>query len=179
MNRVEKAITHSTTVLAMTALLSACGGGGSGSGSDSYDSPRASTTFTNVALSSESGSVDSTYSGNESFVIDGDTTTTNFWQAGEAGDSITLYLNGVYDVKSITIRSANLTSTADFELELSADGISYTTLNLVSDCLNLSLGAAGYSCDFRETKEAQRLRLTILQKPESIEIYEWEVQGKM
>lgn len=179
MNKVDKAITYKTTVLAMTALLSACGGGGGGSSSDSYDSPRASTTFTNVALDSEGGSVSSSYSGNESFVIDGDATTVNFWQAGAAGDSITLYLNGVYDVKSITIRSANLTSTADFRLELSADGISYTTLNLVSVCLNLSLGAAGYSCEFRETKEAQELRLTILQKPESIEIYEWEVQGKM
>lgn len=180
MSTCFRAVSHVVSGIAIAALLVACGGGGGGDGGDkSDDNRRAAPVSTNVALSSAGGTAISTYSGNETFVNDGDAGTTNFWQAGSAGDSITLYLNGVYDVKTITIRSANLTSNADFKLELSANGTDYVEMDLLADCLNFSLGASGYSCDFKQTKEAQELRLTILQKADVISIYEWEVIGSM
>lgn len=180
MSTCLRTVTHVVSGMAIAALLVACGGGGGGDGGDkSDDNRRAAPVSTNVALSSAGGTAISTYSGNETFVNDGDTGTTNFWQAGSAGDSITLYLNGVYDAKTITIRSSNLTSNADFKLELSANGVDYTEMNLISDCLNFSLSAAGYTCDFKQAKEVQELRLTILQKADMIEIYEWEVIGSM
>ena len=155
--------------------LSACGG--SSSSSSSGDGTTDSTPATNVALASAGATVSSTFSGNETFVNDGDTGNTNFWEPGADGDSITIEFDEVYDVEFLEISSMNLNSNSEFAIAFSGNGVTFTDIDLVLDCLSFSIGASGYSCELVTPIEAGFIRLTILMDSANIDIYEIEVFG--
>jgi len=166
-------INRSACILFAGTILTACGGGGGGS-----NDPQPGPAVKNVALASNGASVSSTFSGNETFVNDGDTGTANFWQAGAVGDSVTVDFDKTYVINRIEIFSKNLTSISDFELRYSIDGVNFFIIDTIGDCLNFSLGASGYSCDLEVPGDTVAGRLTILDKADQIEIYEVEILGE-
>ena len=165
--------------LALSTLLIACGGS-SGGGSSSANNNNNNSTPTNVALSSNGASISSTFAGNESFVNDGDTGTTNFWVAGAAGDSLTIAFDQQYTLSNITIHNDDMNSNTEFRLELSSNGVDYNEVLIFSGatqpgCINLTLGSI-FDCDLDYA--ASHLRLTLLDDIANIRIYEIEATGQ-
>ena len=159
-------------------LLSACGGGSSSSTTTTTSNVPNTSGASNVALASKGAVATSSFSGNESFVIDGDTSTINFWEPGANNDTITIDFSQSYAVSRVQIYSMNMTGSNDFTIEFSENGTDFNLLDFFSDCLNLSFGSSGYSCDLNQLQDARYVRLTILQKADIIDIYEIEVQGE-
>ena len=162
-------------IMVTASILTACGGGSTTSSSTSPTTPG---TPQNIALSSQGATISSSFAGNESFTIDGDTTNSNFWAAGSNGDSLTIDFKQSYILSNITIRNTQMNSNTEFKVELSSDNINYTEVQLFSGsqprCTSLTLGSV-FSCDLNFA--AQYLRLTILMDANNIEIYEIEAMG--
>ena len=176
MLRFSQWIARIGMVAATATLFTACGGGGSSSSSSSTTPTPVAPIGTNVALASAGGSVTSSFMGNESFVIDGDTTT-NFWSAGAVFDTLTLDFGEVFALESVMMDTVGLTSNTVFALATSIDGVTFTEFDNVLTCSTFRLGASSYECEFTQTIDAQFLRLTILDNVENIEIYEIDVTG--
>lgn len=106
--------------LSSVVMLSACGGSGEFAGQVSE---------INVAASANGGSASSNYnSGTAGNLIDGNTATS--WTS-DSGQSITVSFSSTASVRSITLRrvnsSASLETNPDILVELSANGINYSS----------------------------------------------------
>lgn len=172
-----KTINRTFILFAIAAFLFACGGGGSSSDDaeevlETLLEDEEESTGRNVALSSNGATVTSTFSGNETFVIDGDTTTDNFWSAGANDDSVTIDLQQVYDLDEIIIRNDGMTGSSFFSVELSNDGTTFREIDIFDECSTLRLGSV-FTCSLID--EARYVRLTILTTLIDIEIHEIEV----
>jgi hypothetical protein len=132
----------------------------------------------NIALSGTGATVTSSFSGNETFVIDGDTAMTSYWEPGANGDTLTIDFSRVYSIESVNFHYANMANTTYFLYELSVDGSSYTTVQNYSDCSSFRLSASVYECGLTDAVDARFLRLTILDNAANIDIYEVEVMGR-
>lgn len=158
--------------LAEVILLGACGG---------ETTPSFNSTSTNVALASHGATVTSYMSaGGESYVIDGDTGATNFWQAAAQGDFLTIDFSQAYNIDEVTVVATDLTSYADFSIWYSMDNSTYLSLNNQTSCTSASLylSSAGYSCKFNTAHTAQYFKFVIEDNTATPKIHEIQVMGQ-
>ena len=147
-----------TLILASTSLLAACSSGddSAAGGGNTNTTPVNAALMTNGAVAISS---DNTLE--KHYIHDGDITTTA-WTASNAGDSITVMFSRNYAVTHFTL---HLTSSAfsanDLNIATTADGWTFTTVNLVSDCSTLSMGSGQIACTFSSVKNISGIGITI------------------
>ncbi len=174
MSRFFQSVFHACFVVTAVLVLIACGDS-SGSGGDPGETPAISS---NVALAASGATITSSFSGNESFVIDGDTGNTGSWEPGANNDTLTIDFSQSYSIESVKVYHANMTSTSYFSLEFSTDGSTFSALNNITGCsTRLYLGASEYTCVFGQTLDARYFRLTILNNAVAIDVHEIQVMG--
>ena len=181
-------------VLFFALFLAACGGGSSGDDSDEGNtSPdNADTTPRNVAAASNGATVSSNYSGNESFTIDEDTSTTNYWSGGASGDYVKVAFDRLYAINEITIWTNSLgfsvvdggaTLKEGISLELSDDDTTYYSVALALgyngpiSCNALLIGNGKITCTLSPALRVTHVKVGVTDNFESTQIYEIEAMG--
>ena len=146
-----------TLILASTSLLAACSSGddSAAGGGNTNTTPVNAALMTNGAVAISS---DNTLE--KHYIHDGDTTTA--LTASNAVDFITVLFSRTYAVTHFTL---HLTSSAfsanDLNIATTADGWTFTTVNLVSDCSTLSMGSGQIACTFSSVKNISGIGITI------------------
>jgi hypothetical protein len=133
----------------------------------------------NVALASPSVTVTSNINtgGTEIYINDGDTSTTNSWQATSDGDYLLIEFSGPRIIESVDIVASRLSDYADFSMGVSSDNISYTVLDNQTSCSSYSLTASGYGCQFVTNQDALYFRFRILNNLNTPQIHEIVLMG--
>ena len=177
------------------AFVSGCGSSSSttSSATDGSNPPPANATPKNVAAASNGATVTSSFSGNESFVIDEDTSTTNFWSGGAEGDSVTVEFDSVYSISEIvivtnntgySIANAGTTLVSGIRVEVSTDGVTYDEVAIAFgynsppiQCFGTSFGSGRLECTLSPSVSAKYIRVGVTSDFAGTEIYEIEVTG--
>ena len=172
---------------AVTLLIS-CGGGGGGSSAST--TPAA--TAKNVAKATNGSTISSTYSGNESFVTDGDTTTTNFWVGGASGDEVKIAFDKIYAVSEITVYTNNTSfvltnggsvTTSGIRVLLSSDDTTYSEVGISLgskkdlSCFSSSIGSGKIYCSFSSNINARYIKVIVTSDFAATNLYEVQVTG--
>lgn len=166
-------------VIASIVALSGCGGSGTPSGASNSKQ-----VTHNVVLSSNGASITASYNDvSMGYVVDGDTTTSNFWAGNITGDNVVVDFGQVAKLTDVTIYTNNTSynsSNPAIKVELSEDNQSWkTTMNPygASDiaCSTWSAGSGKLSCAFSGEQNARYMRITT--NSGSVYIYEAEATG--
>lgn len=144
----------------------------------------------NVASAANGATASSNFAGNESFTIDGDTGTTNFWVGGAADDEVKIAFDKSYSVSDITVHTNNTsfstsggTTTTGIRVLLSDDDITYSEVavafgnNGPISCFSLSAGSGSIACGLDTPRMAQFVKVVMTADFMSTQIYEIEVTG--
>ncbi len=180
------------SILLVSVALTGCGGGSSKSDDDtggSNPSP-GTTTPKNVAAAANGAMVTSSYSGNESFVIDGDTSTTNFWQGGAEGDEVKITFDKSYAVSHIKLYTNNTSislmggvQVKGFRVLLSDDDTNYAEVNIYGfgagsiSCSSSSIGSGAIECELQPNQTARFIKIKVTADFATTELYEVEATG--
>ncbi len=171
-------------------FISACSSSESSSDTTNGASVTPAVALKNVSAASNGGSATSTFSGNESFTIDGDIAPINFWKGGSSGDEVKVGFDKSYTVSELTIQTNNISisSTSGVTISgirvfLSADDISYSEVgvslgsSLPISCSGIIIGSGQISCTLASTFNAAFIKVSVTSDFAVTEIYEIEVMG--
>jgi len=155
--------------------------------------PQAPTaTEKNVASATNGASVSSTFAGNETFTIDGDTATTNFWVGGADGDEVNITFDQSYSISEIKLHTNNRSvsisggaASTGFRVFISNDDVTYSevamyiSVNAPIACASniLSNTNGTIECGLAINQDAQYIRVSVLPDFATTELYEVEVTG--
>ena len=190
---------HTFSLAALLCLsLAACGGGGGGGSTSTTTStdgtgttPTTTTTngtAKNVALDSNGGVASASYdTTHASYANDGDTVT-KAWVGSAQNDALTVAFDKTYHISGFTLYT-NATNNVDTRIELSTDGTTYTTVNLLGavisgssgiPCSGLSMGSGKIECSLSSMPQASRIRIVVIATANVADkrIYELEVTGQ-
>ena len=183
------------TLLLVVTLVSGCSSSDSttSSGTGGSNPPPTNSTPKNVAAASNGATVTSSFSGNETFVIDEDTTTSNFWSGAADGDNVKIAFDSVYSIGEIIVRTNNTsysianagsTLVSGIRVEISTDDVTYNEVALAFGynlppvkCAGTSLGSGRIACTLSPSVDAKYIRVGVTADFATTEIYEVEVTG--
>lgn len=166
----------SFALLALSASLVACGGDSSSSDPVAPAKPAA----VNVAAAANGGVADASYdAGNAGLVNDGDTTTSNFWAGNVQNDYVEVEFNKTYTVSAFTVHT-NATDSTSTEIQFSADGVTFTDINLFTQCWSMTIGSGRITCTLASPRSASHARVQVVAATSvgTRQIYEIEVMGR-
>lgn len=165
-----------TIAFVSSIFVAGCGGGGGGAAATATSS-----TPVNVSLPANGGAATATVNGASALYInDGLTATTNFWTGTATNDNITVTFNKVYSVSKF-ILYLSAVNTTDTKIQVSADGTTYTDLNLLSGtCSSVTIGSGKIDCTFITNRNLKAMRVVILNTaaPTTIQLYELQATGQ-
>ena len=166
----------SIALLALSVSLVACGG----DSSSSDPVAPAKSSAVNVAAAANGGVADASYdAGNAGLVNDGDTTTSNFWAGNVQNDYVEVEFDKAYTVSAFTVHT-NATNNTDTEIQFSTDGVTFTDINLFTQCQSLTIGSGRIACALASTLPATHVRVQVVVASSvgTRQIYEIEVMGR-
>jgi hypothetical protein len=164
----------STLVLALAVLQTGCGVGELGS---IYTG-----TPINVSLPANGGSAvasGTTPGAAASYLIDGNTSNTNYWAGVVTNDYVTVSFNRSYMVSKFVLY-LNATSTSDIKIQTSTDGTGFSDVALSeSTCSSLSVGSGRIDCTFGTKRPLRAVRIVVINTaaPSTVQLNEMEVSG--
>ena len=173
----QKNITYALVMaLASSIFVAGCGGGGGGS-----STPAATSTPVNIALPANGGTATSTVNGaSAAYLNDNLTTTVNYWTGVATNDYITVSFNKAYSVSKLVLY-LNFTNTTDTQIQVSTDGTTYTSLNLIGSCSSLTIGSGKIDCTLVTNLNLKAMRVVLLagtNAANTIRLYELQVTGQ-
>ncbi len=187
---MDNILFSTSLLLASTLFIASCSSSSSSPTDSNNTTSIGSNNPENVALATKGATANSTFSGNESFTIDGDTTTSNFWEGGKNGDEIKITLNKTYTLSKITIYTNNNSfamssgvTTAGIRVFLSSDNVNYSEVALGFGnsanigCFAFQAGSGKVSCEFDNTQSAKYIKVAVTSDFASTKIYEIEALG--
>lgn len=161
-------------------ILTACGGSDDNN-TTGNNSGGSNNTPSNVALATNGSTISSSFAGNETFLTDGDTTTTSSWSPGAQDDFITIEFDAEYSISEITLYT-NATNNNDTQLQTSTDGVNFDDLNYLGGCFSLSLGSGRIACGISPDIQVRYIRVVVnttvtTNTVTDVELYELEATG--
>jgi hypothetical protein len=152
--------------------------------------PAATGTAKNVALASNGATASATYDTAHATYANDGATSGSAWVGSVSNDALTVAFDKTYHVAGFTLHT-NATNNVDTRIELSTDGTTYTTVNLLGaviaggsgiPCSGLNMGSGKIECTLSSMPQASRIRVVVTATTAAdianTHLYELEVTGQ-